>query len=235
MLRAISGKDESRHSGLMDEIFRFRHRHFVDKLGWEAIRKPDGREKDAYDTQAAIHLPFIHQGCLVGYSRLLSTSHPHLLSHVYPELTGGDVYPVGPSVFEWTRCAADNLFSRAHGRISNALMTAMLEYVLLAGIERLIVETDPTIVAMLSWMGYGVRHLFPAADFAGRRLIIAELAPSWKAYDRHSRIYRIDHALVDPDSYWPLPNKVQRARPCQFPIDGKDGAGSNEIFQGCGS
>lgn len=210
MLKAISGRDESRHSELMNEIFRFRHRHFVDGLGWEALRKPDGRERDAYDTQAAIHLPFIHEGCLVGYSRLLSTSHPHLLSHAYPELTGGDTYPVGPSVFEWTRCAADTLSSGAYGRISNALMTAILEYVLLAGIERLIVETDPTIVTMLSWMGYGVHHLFPPAEFAGRRLIIAEVAPSWKAYDRHSRIYGIDHSLVDPDCYWPLAKRMQR-------------------------
>jgi N-acyl-L-homoserine lactone synthetase len=39
MLRLIHGRDAHRHPDLMDGAYRLRHRIFVEKMKWEALRR----------------------------------------------------------------------------------------------------------------------------------------------------------------------------------------------------
>jgi acyl-homoserine lactone synthase len=86
-------------------IFAHRHKVFVERLGWEAIRRPDDLETDAFDTDSAVHFIVLSPlGSIAAYSRLLPTTHPHLLSRVYPHLLGPEAkLPIGEHVWEWTR------------------------------------------------------------------------------------------------------------------------------------
>ena len=81
----------------MDKIWRFRHAQFVERLGWQALYKEDGREIDPFDHARALHLVLYKQARVIGYSRLLPTTEPHLLSNVYPQIMQGQA---------WTRCVA---------------------------------------------------------------------------------------------------------------------------------
>jgi acyl-homoserine lactone synthase len=111
---------------LQRRVFALRHRVFVDTLGWEAIRNPDGLETDLFDTDDAVHFLvfktrseaayktittstdlFEHLE-LAAYSRLLATTRPHLLSDVYPHLLNDKKSspPRGKHIWEWTRTTA---------------------------------------------------------------------------------------------------------------------------------
>src|SRR5689334_7736283 len=105
MILLINKANAARHAPLLDHVYRFRHRFFVDRLGWTALRRPDGREIDQFDTDACVHLVGVEGGSVVSYTRLLPTTEPHLLSDVYPEMLQGGTAPTGPDIWEWTRCA----------------------------------------------------------------------------------------------------------------------------------
>ncbi len=139
-----------------ERVWRFRHKHFVERLGWEAIRKPSGLEIDDFDTEHAIHLVLTSGSSVVGYSRLLPTDKPHLLSDVYPEVADGNEYPKGPTIYEWTRCIAEPDVSVEGVLAANVLLTGVLEYCLVTGIDALIVETHPKLVNLLVGTGWDV-------------------------------------------------------------------------------
>jgi acyl-homoserine lactone synthase len=98
----IPGSDISRHAALMDRVFRFRHSIFVDEKAWADLRKVDGRERDRFDDENAIHHVCLRGDEIVGYQRLLPTTRPHLLTEVLGDLCR-ERSPQGPCVFEWTR------------------------------------------------------------------------------------------------------------------------------------
>jgi acyl-homoserine lactone synthase len=100
----LSGQELDGKPQLQHAVFRLRHRVFVDQLGWAAIRRQDGLERDEFDTNHAVHFLVLGlNGTLLAYSRLLPTTQPHLLSHVYPHLLKGKALPAGPNIWEWTR------------------------------------------------------------------------------------------------------------------------------------
>ncbi|SCB50141.1 acyl-homoserine-lactone synthase [Rhizobium multihospitium] len=106
MLKILPGSDIGKHSALMDRVFRFRHKIFVEEKGWEDLRQPDGLERDQFDDAHAIHQICLRGDAIVGYQRLLPTTRPHLLTDVLGDLCRRPP-PRGPRVFEWTRfCVA---------------------------------------------------------------------------------------------------------------------------------
>ena len=101
----ITKRNATRHLALLEKVYKFRHAFFVDHMKWEALRKPDGREIDEFDTPGCAHIVGVEDGEVISYTRLLPTTEPHLLSHIYPEILDGAKSPVGPNIWEWTRCA----------------------------------------------------------------------------------------------------------------------------------
>ncbi|UWU16972.1 GNAT family N-acetyltransferase (plasmid) [Rhizobium sullae] len=213
MLQIIHGK-QANDQALMEAIWRYRHRRFVEELGWEAIRRVDERERDAYDTSRTIHLVLTHRHSIIGYSRLLPTTFPHLLSKVYPEIMEGKPYPCGPRVFEWGRCAAE----KAAPRIDNVaavdlLMTGVLEYLVLVGAEAVIIEAHPKLVEMMKGRGYPVRYLCKPALYNGETMVAAAVYPSATVLQHHRLAYGITQSLLPPNLQWRL-NRIR-----DLPVD----------------
>ena len=120
---------------LLERNFRLRHRIFVDMQGWEAIRRPDRRDVDAFDTEDATHLLLLDGDELVGGSRFTPLDKPNLLQTVFPELVQG-AFPASPSLgADWTRfyVRPDRREGRRRAPESAALFCAMMEYALLEG------------------------------------------------------------------------------------------------------
>ena len=104
MLIVIPGSEIGGHQALMERAFRFRHAIFVEEKGWTDLRRPDGRERDQFDDEHAVHQICLRDGEIAGYQRLLPTTRPHLLTEVLSDLCR-EAPPAGPDVFEWTRFA----------------------------------------------------------------------------------------------------------------------------------
>lgn len=103
MIHVVDATNIHQYKFEMETVWRLRHRVFVEEMGWRDLRRPDGREIDQFDTSATVHLLAIDDGQVIGYSRLVPTIVPHLLSEVFPHVC--EEIPRGPHVWEWTRQA----------------------------------------------------------------------------------------------------------------------------------
>jgi acyl-homoserine lactone synthase len=120
---------------LLERNYRLRHTIFVDIQGWEAIRRPDQRDVDAFDTADATHLLLVDGDELVGGSRMTPLDKPNLLQTVFSGLVQG-AFPASPSLgADWTRfyVRPDRREGRRRTPESAALFCAMMEYALLQG------------------------------------------------------------------------------------------------------
>lgn len=198
MLATILGADTRDYADIMEQVWRFRHRQFVERLGWEACRRADDREIDQFDGDEAIHLPLLVDGDVVGYSRLLPTLKPHLLSDVYPHLMDGADWPRGQRIFEWTRCIAEVSEKTIAGvPISNILMTGVMEYCLVAGVQTLVVETHPKLVNLLVSTGWDVMPLAAPSVLEGALIVPITAKPSMAGLLRHHELYGITGSVLD--------------------------------------
>jgi acyl-homoserine lactone synthase len=198
MLATILGAATHDCFDIMERVWRFRHRQFVERLGWEACRRADGREIDQFDGEEAIHLPLLVASDVVGYSRLLPTLKPHLLSDVYPHLMDGADWPRGERIFEWTRCIADVSDQTIAGvPLSHILMTGVMEYCLVSGIEMLLVETHPKLVNLLMTTGWEVMPLAAPSVLEGSLILPITARPSMAGLLKHHELYGITGSVLD--------------------------------------
>ncbi len=197
MLEVITGSQIGQKPTTMEKVWRFRHQCFVEELGWEALRRSDEREQDQFDTRSTIHLVLMEEREVVGYSRLLPTTKPHLLSHIYPELMGGKSYPKGRHVFEWGRCATDARVP-CIGAVATAdiLMTAVLEFLVHVGAETVIIQTNPMLVEMIRKRGYPLQVLCEPLVYCGEMLMAIAAQPSPRLLELHRKTHGIRQSLL---------------------------------------
>jgi len=186
MVHIITSRNAHLYEQELESCYRLRHQVFVEERGWNAIRRPDGREIDQFDTPSATHLAVIRDGKLAAYSRILPTTEPHLLSDVYPWLVATGDIPRGPHIWEWTRlCVAPEF--RWGNSLSDAGWEAILgivEYSLANGIFLLTGEGHPIwITRSNNRSGFGVEN----GDGPNRRLRWALASRLWptSAFGHH--------------------------------------------------
>lgn len=197
MLEIVRGRQVPQRQSIMEAVWRFRHQCFVETLGWEALRRADSRERDAFDTRSTVHLVLMEKNEVVGYSRLLPTTKPHLLSHLYPELIGDESYPRGRQVFEWGRCATARHVTHVHGiATADLLMTAVLEFLVYSRITTVIIQTNPALVEMIRRRGYRLEVLCEPVLYEGEPLMAIAAYPSFRLLQQHRAAYGIDHSLL---------------------------------------
>jgi acyl-homoserine lactone synthase len=200
MMRIITSENVDDHAELMEQVWRFRHRQFVERLGWRELASEDGREKDRFDTADAIHLVAEQASKVVGYTRLLRTSGPHLLSDVYPHIMQGQAWPRERDVYEWTRCISDVDADRfGEVQASHLLITGVLEFCLIAGIRGMIVETHPKLVTWMLETGYKVETLNTPQDMKGVPVVPVYIGATQTALDRHHAMFGIAGSVLDID------------------------------------
>jgi acyl-homoserine lactone synthase len=142
MIQVITAADMDRNKDLMEQAWRLRHKIFVEEMGWSAIARDDKREIDEFDDEHAVHLLAVEDDQVIGYSRLLPTSRPYVLSKHLPQLCEVDP-PCSPHIVEWSRIGvADTV--RTSGRRLNptalAILTAIVEWGLPRGLRGFVSE-----------------------------------------------------------------------------------------------
>jgi acyl-homoserine lactone synthase len=135
MIHVISAANRHLYEDVLEQHFRLRHEIFVEERKWEALRKPDGREIDAYDNDDAIYLLSLENRRVLGGYRMYPTTKPTMMSEVFPHLAAVRGCPANPLVWEWSRFFVSR--ERRDGALNLELMAAAQEFCLDQGIERL--------------------------------------------------------------------------------------------------
>lgn len=161
MIHLIDAANRKNFVPQVEEMFRIRHRIYVDGRGWQAIARDDGRELDQFDNDDAIYLLGIDDdGRVTAGSRLIPTTKPHLMRDVFAHsVTKADI-PQDPHIYEWTRYfLAEAPDSRTLRRSnSGALVCAIFEYALETGLSHLSVVCDTFFVP--KWRAEGWKMEF---------------------------------------------------------------------------
>lgn len=200
MLRVITSQNIEDYSDLMEQVWRFRHTQFVERLGWKELNSEDGREIDRFDTDDAIHLIVEKRDRVVGYTRLLRTSGPHLLSEVYPQIMEGQDWPRERAVYEWTRCISDQEAGKfGDVQASHLLITGVLEFCLIAGIKGMVVETHPKLVTWMLETGYKVETLQTPQIINNVPVVPVYIPATKAALDRHHQMFGIHESVLSMD------------------------------------
>lgn len=109
MPHIVAGSLDELPSDIRRALGVFRHRVFVQRLGWAL---PDARddatsEWDQFDGKDTVHIVALEPGPSVcGCARLMPTTGPYLLRDLFPELAGSPEPPASPSIWELSRFAA---------------------------------------------------------------------------------------------------------------------------------
>jgi N-acyl-L-homoserine lactone synthetase len=108
MPHIVAGWHDELPSDIRNGLGIFRHRVFVQRLGWTLPDATKGvtTEWDQFDRKGTIQIVALTPGQSVcGCARLMPTTGPYLLKDVFPELSGPNAPPVSPSVWELSRFA----------------------------------------------------------------------------------------------------------------------------------
>lgn len=182
MLHFVNQGNHRYYSKEIEDAYKLRHKIFVEEFGWEALRKPDKREIDQFDSPVATHVLAIENKALVGYSRLLPTTEPHLLADVYPELARKRI-PRGRDIFEWSRWAVhpNSRGGTAIGNVGSQMLLGICDYALDQGISCLTLQTHPLWITRSMELGYEVEPLGLPIVFDGQPVVAIAVTITEKA------------------------------------------------------
>jgi N-acyl-L-homoserine lactone synthetase len=101
--RVTCGAPADLPPGYVERLGRYRHRVFVERLGW-SLESRDGCELDRFDRADTVYVTVEDsQSHIAGCARLLPTTQPYLLSEVFPQLLQGALPPHDAHIWELSR------------------------------------------------------------------------------------------------------------------------------------
>jgi N-acyl-L-homoserine lactone synthetase len=165
MIVVVEPYNAHEYSNLMDEMFRLRARVFRDRLGWD-VQVADGKERDRYDNEGPVYLIYADDESLKvkGSLRLLPTTGPTVLADIFSDTLPDAVHLSAPTIWECTRfCLEDDILSRGQREqaliASAALIAALGEVAIRAGIEAIVGNFDSTMLRLYRRIGCEVEVL----------------------------------------------------------------------------
>lgn len=212
MVHVITAENAFDYSDVLEACFRFRHDVFVDELQWHDIAKPDGREKDAYDTHRTIHFAVIREGQVMAYSRLNPSIYPHLLSDVLSDMADLGGVPRFETTFEWSRygVAAKCRQQRNICREAIEILAGVVEYGQEVGITGFTVECETYWVKKLRMLGFQVSPLGMPKIFNGIPYVAIHMLADDLTLYRMRKVFGIQGSLLEYRASPGLPDTLHR-------------------------
>lgn len=143
---------------LYKNMFRFRHKIFFEKLGWQ-VNSDEGCEHDNYDKLNPIYIVAKDENDNVeGCWRFLPTTGPYMLKDTFPQLLKGEPAPVDEKILEISRFAVCPSNSQSAKQASNnpitiAILRAGYEYAIVNGYNKFVAVTSVAMERLLKKMG----------------------------------------------------------------------------------
>lgn len=167
-MRLTAGSPSDLPSDLVTGIARYRHKVFVERLGWQ-LQCEDELECDQYDRDDTVYVVAQNDAEeIIGTARLLPTVRPYLLSEVFPQLLNGLPPPSSPDIWELSRFAAIDLnrpITSALGQFSSpiavSLLHASMESASALGAKKLITVSPLGIERLLRSAGISAHRAGP--------------------------------------------------------------------------
>lgn len=162
MLYVIDRRNRQYYQAQLEEMFRIRHRIYVEQRKWKALEKADKREIDQFDTEEARYLLEIDQhGSVQGGVRLTPTIHYGLMRDVFPHLVERGSVPAGENILEMTRyfLTTEPTERGERRRRSGQILCAMFEYGIAAGVESFSLVCDAFFLPTMLECGFQITHL----------------------------------------------------------------------------
>ena len=145
MLFSLTTQELMERPDLWEAVHRLRYKIFVEEMGWDDLRRPDGFERDQFDHDEAVHQIVIRGDEVAGYQRLLPTTRGHLLTEVLTDLFEGTP-PSGPNIYELTRYAVAPGYRdgrRGVSTVGTELIAGFVEWGLKRNVNQMIIEFEP--------------------------------------------------------------------------------------------
>lgn len=173
-MNMVSGVSDSLLGGLYSLTATYRHRVFVEHLGWK-LATQDGMERDQFDRADTLYVVARNEmGDVCGCARLLPTTRPYLLSEVFPQLLNGAPPPSTPEVWELSRFAAVDFSANttsALGQFSSPVAIRLLEEAMACavarGAKRLITVSPIGVERLLRRAGFHAHRAGPPTIIDG--------------------------------------------------------------------
>jgi acyl homoserine lactone synthase len=167
-MRIVWGKREELPTAYFEALSYYRHRVFVEHLGWK-LSTNGQEETDQFDGPDAVYgIAFDERGIVKGCARLLPTTRPYLLAEVFPELLCGEAAPCSERIWEISRFATIDLeqpyrrqLRRSSRDNTREFTEATLRYVSSLGVEQLVSVSTVGLERLLRKMGVEVRSNCP--------------------------------------------------------------------------
>lgn len=188
----------ARSAALLQENFRLRHRVFVEQQGWQALRRPDGRDIDAFDNADATHILLTDGEQLVGGSRVTPLDRPNLLQTVFNGLVQQNL-PADPALgADWTRfyVRPDRREGRRRAPESAALFCTMMEYALAEGFTFITFVSSLSMVEHGTAVGWRITPLGEPKLVEGKATVAAWIEVSEQALDNVRRATGMSRVLI---------------------------------------
>lgn len=177
-MNVIAGVPKQLPEGVFSGVSRYRHRVFVEKLGWQ-LKTQNGIELDQFDRPDTIYIVCQDEyGQINGCARLLPTDKPYLLGEVFPQLLNGLPPPCSSEVWEISRFAAvdfnqpvTSVESQFSSPITVRLLQESIACAIAHGAKRLItvspVGVERLLHRVLRQSGYIVHRVGPPMIVGG--------------------------------------------------------------------
>ncbi len=173
----VSGDARTFPDDLYARVARYRHRIFVERLGWH-LRTENGMEVDQFDRPDTVYVAAQDdQGLIHGCARLLPTTSPYLLAEVFPQLLNGLTPPNSPETWELSRFAAVDFGSQktsSLGQFCSPITVSLLQEAAACaaerGAKRLITVSPVGVERLVRRAGFEVQRMGPPMLVDGHSL-----------------------------------------------------------------
>ncbi|WP_116141052.1 acyl-homoserine-lactone synthase [Trinickia diaoshuihuensis] len=158
-------------------LANYRHRIFVELLGWRLPCADDRFERDQYDRDDTVYVvAHDESGAICGCARLLPTTRPYLLQELFPSLLAdGMTPPSSADVWELSRFAAstsDGAFGEEAGAWAvRPMLASVVECAVKLGARRLIGVTFLSMERLFRRVGVHAHRAGPAQRIDGRMVV----------------------------------------------------------------
>jgi len=117
MLTITTGTSDQLQSHVEGELAAYRHKVFVEHLGWDLPGAQSGLERDQFDRPDTLYVvAHDEQGQICGCARLLPTTQDYLLGSVFPHLMGGQMPACSPEIWELSRYSTQAVSAQVPSR-----------------------------------------------------------------------------------------------------------------------
>jgi acyl homoserine lactone synthase len=179
----ITGKSEELSPQLMKDIAHYRHKVFIDKLGWE-LQCENAQEYDQFDRDDTVYVIAQNENKkIIGIARLLPTTRPYLLGEIFPQLLHELPVPASPDIWELSRFAAvdfnevrTSALIQFSSPVAIGLLQASLDCAAAHGAKNFITVSPLGVERLLRQAGFKAHRLAPPVFVNGVPLFACSIS-----------------------------------------------------------